>query len=114
MMGSISSDRPLLLPIYLPTVQHKLSLLGSTGSIGTQTLDIVAERPELYEITALAAGNNIDLLAQQIKQFRPAIASVQDEAKLPELKAKLTELGMAPSEFPELLAGDEGVIAVGG
>lgn len=75
-------------------------------------MDICAERPELYEVTALAAGNNIDLLAQQIKQFRPAVASVQDEAKLPELKARLKELGMAESEFPELYAGQEGVIAV--
>jgi 1-deoxy-D-xylulose-5-phosphate reductoisomerase len=44
-------------------------------------------------------------------QFRPAIASVQDEARLPALKAKLTQLGMPPSEWPELGAGQDGVIA---
>ena len=87
-------------------------MLGSTGSIGTQTLDIVAERPELYEVTALAAGNNVDLLAEQIIKFRPAIASLQDEARLPALRAKLLELGMPSSEFPELVAGPDGVVAV--
>lgn len=93
--------------------QRKISLLGSTGSIGTQTLDIVAERSDIYEVTALAAGGNIDLLAKQIVQFRPKVASVQSGEKIPALKAKLTELGMAPSDFPELVYGMDGVCAVG-
>jgi 1-deoxy-D-xylulose-5-phosphate reductoisomerase len=62
-------------------IQRKISLLGSTGSIGTQTLDICAERPDLYEVTALAAGNNVDLLAQQIVQFRPKVTNA-DEYRL--------------------------------
>jgi hypothetical protein len=63
---------------FLPNrPQRKISLLGSTGSIGTQTLDIVEARPDIYEVTALAAGGNIDLLAKQIVQFRPKVASVQ-------------------------------------
>jgi 1-deoxy-D-xylulose 5-phosphate reductoisomerase len=44
---------------------------GSTGSIGTQTLDICEEKPDLFEVTALAAGSNIDLLAEQIVKFKP-------------------------------------------
>jgi hypothetical protein len=63
-------------PTHHAVQQRKISLLGSTGSIGTQTLDICAERPDLYEVTALAAGNNVDLLAQQIVQFRPKVRGV--------------------------------------
>jgi 1-deoxy-D-xylulose-5-phosphate reductoisomerase len=53
---------------YLCTHVHsqKFSLLGSTGSIGTQTLDIIAEHPEKFELTAMAAGSNVELLAKQV------------------------------------------------
>ncbi|HAJ60119.1 MAG TPA: 1-deoxy-D-xylulose-5-phosphate reductoisomerase, partial [Cyanobacteria bacterium UBA8543] len=51
-----------------------ISLLGSTGSIGTQTLDIVAQYPDQFRIVGLAAGRNVEMLAAQIQQFRPAIA----------------------------------------
>ncbi len=50
-----------------PPVSQKFSLLGSTGSIGTQTLDIVAEHPDKFAVTALAAGSNIELLAEQVR-----------------------------------------------
>jgi len=59
--------------------KKKLSLLGSTGSIGTQTLDIVRERPAQFECVAMAAGANIDLLAQQIVEFKPKIVSVAEQ-----------------------------------
>jgi len=51
----------------------KISLLGSTGSVGTQTLDVVAHAPEQFEITALSAGTNVDLVIQQAKQFKPKL-----------------------------------------
>ena len=63
-----------------------LTLLGSTGSIGTQTLDIVAQYPEQFRIVGLIAGQNVTLLAQQIRQFRPEIVASCDEDKLPESK----------------------------
>eukprot|EP00953_Heterococcus_sp_UTEX-ZZ885_P041824 21314-Heterococcus_DN1.PRE.1 len=56
--------------------KKKLSLLGSTGSIGTQTLDICEEKPDLFEVTALAAGSNIDLLAEQIVKFKPKASAM--------------------------------------
>ncbi|HEY9752649.1 MAG TPA: 1-deoxy-D-xylulose-5-phosphate reductoisomerase [Coleofasciculaceae cyanobacterium] len=85
-----------------------ISLLGSTGSIGTQTLDIVASHPDQFRIVALAAGRNIELLAQQVRQFQPEMVAISDATLLPELQAALTE---APIQ-PTLLAGEEGVIEV--
>ncbi|MDF5728099.1 MAG: 1-deoxy-D-xylulose-5-phosphate reductoisomerase, partial [Rhizonema sp. PD38] len=54
----------------------EITLLGSTGSIGTQTLDIVAQHPEQFQIVGLAAGNNVEMLASQIRQFRPSIVAL--------------------------------------
>ena len=51
----------------------KISILGSTGSIGTQTLDIVNQYPDQFRVVGLATRSNVDLLAQQVKQFRPEI-----------------------------------------
>ncbi|MBM0741203.1 1-deoxy-D-xylulose-5-phosphate reductoisomerase [Phormidium sp. CLA17] len=85
-----------------------LSLLGSTGSIGTQTLDIAAQYPDQFRIVGLAAGRNVDLLAQQVRQFRPLIVAVSDADRLPDLKAAIADL----SPQPILLAGQEGVIEV--
>ena len=58
----------------------KIAILGSTGSIGTQTLEIVRTNGDL-EVTALAAGNNIDLLEQQVREFRPKLAAVWKEKR---------------------------------
>ena len=68
-----------------------LSVIGSTGSIGTQTLDIVWSNQDL-SVTALAAGKNIDLLEQQIREFQPKIAAVYDEARASELKLRIKDL----------------------
>jgi 1-deoxy-D-xylulose-5-phosphate reductoisomerase len=84
-----------------------LAILGSTGSIGQSTLAVVAEHPEEFAVVGLAAGKNADLLAEQIKRFRPALVSVQDEAAA----ARLRELvGQNPA--PEILAGRSGALAV--
>ena len=85
-----------------------ITLLGSTGSIGTQTLDIVAQYPDQFRIVGLAAGRNIQMLAQQIRQFRPAIAAICQEEKLPELKTAIADLDPQPI----LVAGEAGVIEV--
>lgn len=85
-----------------------ITLLGSTGSIGTQTLDIVAQYPDRFRIVGLAAGRNIQMLAQQIRQFRPAIAAICQEEKLPELKTAIADLDPQPI----LVAGEAGVIEV--
>jgi 1-deoxy-D-xylulose-5-phosphate reductoisomerase len=73
----------------------RLSILGSTGSVGTQTLDIVAENPDLYEVCALVGGRNAQLLAAQAKQFRPAITVISDETLLPALREALAGENLA-------------------
>ncbi|WP_254173889.1 1-deoxy-D-xylulose-5-phosphate reductoisomerase [Planktothrix pseudagardhii] len=85
-----------------------ITLLGSTGSIGTQTLDIVAESPEQFRIVGLAAGRNINLLAQQIRTFHPQIVAISDPDQLPDLKARIADVNPQPI----LLAGEEGIIEV--
>ena len=66
-----------------------LTLLGSTGSIGTSTLDVVRMWPERFGVYALVAGRNVELLARQIAEFRPKVAVVADETALGELRAIL-------------------------
>lgn len=85
-----------------------ITLLGSTGSIGTQTLDIVAEYPEQFRIVGLAAGRNIRLLAEQIRQFRPSIVAICDPQQLPELKEAIADI----QPQPILVTGDEGMVEV--
>jgi 1-deoxy-D-xylulose-5-phosphate reductoisomerase len=85
-----------------------ITLLGSTGSIGTQTLDIVAQYPEQFRIVGLTAGRNVTLFAQQIRQFRPEIVAICDEDKLQELQEAIADLDPQPI----LLAGEAGVVEV--
>nr|QBB78631.1 1-deoxy-D-xylulose-5-phosphate reductoisomerase [Artemisia argyi] len=85
-----------------------ISIIGSTGSIGTQTLDIVAENPDKFRVVALAAGSNVTLLAEQIKAFKPQLVSIKNESLVAELKEAL-----AGSDYmPEIIPGDEGVVEV--
>ncbi len=85
-----------------------ITLIGSTGSIGTQTLDIVAQCPQEFRIVGLAAGSNVELLASQIRQFRPSIAAICDEDKLPQLQEAIKDIEPQPT----LLSGEAGVIEV--
>ncbi|MFS8117246.1 MAG: 1-deoxy-D-xylulose-5-phosphate reductoisomerase [Microcoleus sp.] len=85
-----------------------ITLLGSTGSIGTQTLDIVAQYPEQFRIVGLTAGRNITLLAQQIRQFKPEIVAICDEDKLQELQEAIADIDPKPI----LLVGESGVVEV--
>ena len=57
-------------------MMKKIVILGSTGSIGTQALDICARHPDRFQVVGLAAGNNLDLVRKQISQFRPKQVAV--------------------------------------
>ena len=81
----------------------KIALLGSTGSIGVSTLDVVSSHPDEFTVTALAAGCNILLLREQIDRFRPLIAAVVDE----EHARKLRHL-LGPHSTTAVFAGPEG------
>lgn len=83
----------------------KIAILGSTGSIGTQTLEIVREQKDI-QVTALAAGSNIDLLEKQIREFKPKIAAVWEEEKAKDLKIKTADLDI------KICSGMEGLIEV--
>jgi 1-deoxy-D-xylulose-5-phosphate reductoisomerase len=84
----------------------RLSLLGSTGSIGEQTLAVAAAAPSRFEVVALGAGRNIEKLADQIQRFRPGLVSVADEKGAAELRERLGSLQV------EVLVGNEGLKAV--
>lgn len=81
----------------------KIAILGSTGSIGTQTLEVVEHNQDI-QVTALAAGSNIRLLEQQIRRFRPALACVWEEKKALELKAAVKDLDV------RIVSGMEGLM----
>ena len=61
----------------------KISLLGSTGSIGVNTLDVVERNPESFQILAMCAGSNVDLFVDQIRKFKPKVVALFDTAKYP-------------------------------
>ncbi|WP_031305823.1 1-deoxy-D-xylulose-5-phosphate reductoisomerase [Brevibacillus panacihumi] len=82
----------------------RIALLGSTGSIGTSTLDVVAQHPEQFGVVALAAGTNVELLAEQVKTFRPQLVSVATEEAAFDLRAKL-----GPDNQSEIVVGSEGM-----
>ena len=84
----------------------RLALLGSTGSIGEQTLAVVAEFPARFRVTALAAGRNMARLAEQVRQWRPERVAVADAAAAAELRQRLG------GDVPELGVGPAGLVAV--
>jgi 1-deoxy-D-xylulose-5-phosphate reductoisomerase len=91
-----------------------LTILGSTGSIGTSTLDVVRRNRHLYQVYALVAGANIPVLTSQILEFRPKVAVTATSDGLARLSESLAASGLARSEWPELLAGDEARVRVVG
>ena len=80
-----------------------ISVLGSTGSIGTQTLDVVRHHPDV-RVAALAAGKNVTLLEQQIREFSPLLAAVADEEKARDLRVRVKDLDV------RVVSGMEGMI----
>ena len=83
----------------------KIAILGSTGSIGTQTLDIVREQGDI-QVVAMAAGSNISLLEAQMREFNPSLVSVWDEKKASELRTNTKDLGI------KIVSGMEGLLEV--
>ena len=82
---------------------RKIAILGSTGSIGTQTLEVVEQNGDI-QVTALAAGGNVERMEQQIRKFRPALACMGDEKKARELKGRTADLDV------RITAGMEGLL----
>jgi 1-deoxy-D-xylulose-5-phosphate reductoisomerase len=81
----------------------RLTILGSTGSIGVTTLDLVARFPERFRVEALAGGRNVERLADQTRRFRPSVVATADEAGARELDA------LVPEFEGEIVAGEEGL-----
>jgi 1-deoxy-D-xylulose-5-phosphate reductoisomerase len=83
----------------------RVAILGSTGSIGVQALDVAARFPDRFRVVGLAAGRNVARLAEQVLRFRPALVSVADDAAARELAARVPA-------GTEVLSGDAGAVAV--
>ena len=84
----------------------KIAVLGSTGSIGTQTLEVVRAYPQQLCVAALAAGGNISLLESQIREFHPAVAAVWDEEKAAELRIRTADQNV------RIVSGMDGLIEI--
>mmetsp|Transcript_18399 Transcript_18399/g.25517 ORF Transcript_18399/g.25517 Transcript_18399/m.25517 type:complete len:487 (-) Transcript_18399:164-1624(-) len=88
--------------------KKRLSILGSTGSIGTQTLDIVDVCPDNFEVDALSAGTNVQLMAEQVMKYNPKVASLSTPEAAKELKELLVKKGC--SNMPDIVHGEEGIL----
>ncbi len=77
-----------------------ISILGATGSIGTQALEVIEANPELYKVTALTAQSNADLLIAQALKFKPLMVVIGDERQYKSVKAALSATGI------KVLAGE--------
>jgi 1-deoxy-D-xylulose-5-phosphate reductoisomerase len=86
----------------------KISILGSTGSIGTQTLEIVQQFPDNFEVVGLSAGKNISLLLDQIKKFKPRFISVQDDADKDQVDFFIKSINLSA----EVFSGADGLVKV--
>ena len=89
-----------------------VSILGSTGSIGTNTLDVIRQNAQRFQVYALAAGRNVELLARQIVEFRPKAVVLCDANLLLNLAEILTGIGLQKSHWPDLLAGPRGLVDI--
>ena len=84
----------------------KISILGSTGSIGVSTLDVIERNPESFQILALSAGSNVKLFAEQIRKFKPKVVALFDSKKVLLLKEQIADLDV------EILFGEKGLVSV--
>ncbi len=86
---------------------HNIAVLGSTGSIGTQTLDVISQFPERFKAKVLVAGNNVDRLIEQAISHKPAIAIIADEGKYTKLRAALEPLGIETAAGTDAMERDD-------
>lgn len=86
------------------TAKKKIAILGSTGSIGTQTLDIISDYPDMFEAHLLVAGSNVDLLIEQSLKYRPAYAIIADESKYSRLQEALSPYGIKTASGTDAVA----------
>ena len=87
-----------------------ITVLGSTGSIGTQTLEIASEQPDKFKAVALSAGRNINLLTEQVKKHKPEVVAIEDENLIEDLKDNINNLDL--NDSPLILGGKQGINAV--
>lgn len=92
--------------LYIPLMK-RISILGSTGSIGTSTLKIVEAYPQLFEVVSLAAGNNLDLVTEQTLRWHPKLVSVASEKSAHTLKQRLSQAG---AKGVKVVWGTEGTV----
>ena len=85
---------------------QKIAILGSTGSIGTQTLDIVSQNPDDLQVVSMSCGSNIDLFEKQIRKYKPSLVSVGNEKLANDLKTRLSDIDI------DIRYGMDGLIAV--
>lgn len=83
---------------------QNIAILGSTGSIGTQTLDVISRFPERFKATVITAGSNVDMLIEQARKFRPALAIIADPSKYHRLREALEPLGVECAAGADALA----------
>lgn len=88
----------------------QLTILGSTGSIGTSTLAVIRANPQQFAVKALVAGRNVDVMAQQCAEFRPEYAAMADEPSAGQLRERLAEMGVRV----EVMAGEQAACALAG
>lgn len=86
------------------TAKKKIAILGSTGSIGTQTLDIISDFPDRFEVCLLVAGSNVDLLIEQSLKYRPSHAIIADESKYARLHEALSPHGIVTASGMKAIA----------
>ena len=86
-----------------------ISVLGSTGSIGTQTLQIAEEFPDQFRVVSLTAGRNLELLVKQIQRHQPEVVALADPDLLPELKQRLSDTGLDGERAPQMVGGPDGL-----
>ena len=100
-----------------------MAILGSTGSIGTQALQVIAEHPEAFDVVALCAGTNAALLAEQIRTFKPSVVGMHDDDAAQQLRRILDDSGISgPGQFPgpdqvpapEVLSGEDSSVQIAG
>ena len=73
-------------------MKRQIAILGSTGSIGTQALEVIKEHSDLYEVYCLTANNQVELLARQAHEFKPAAVVIANETRYDELKRLMSDL----------------------